>query len=100
MVISCSNLGGIFPKMSEDHLDAKLNFQFQNPGLSGLICWFNCSEDVLPTASVVKKLKSSTWDFLSSFHLKVVPSLNPNLFVLQAEVRRGVCFIVRGNFLT
>lgn len=42
--------------MSEDHIDDKLDFQ--NPGLSGLLCWFNCSEDVSPTASVVKKLKS------------------------------------------
>lgn len=59
MVMICSDLGGIFPKIGEDHIDNKLNFQFQNPGLSGLLCWFNSSEAVSPTASVVKKLKSS-----------------------------------------
>lgn len=37
MVITCSNLDGIFPEISEDHIDGKLNFQFQNPGLSGLL---------------------------------------------------------------
>lgn len=100
MIRTCLNLGGIF--LAKTILMAKWDFRAESRSLRAGWLMLNCSVGVFSTASLVKKLKSSAEDFLLSFDLSVVPSLNPNPICVtgrgQERCYQSVCFGVRREF--